>query len=69
MFVLRSAEIPGCYEIQPRVLDDARGRFVKVFHRNVFADQGLEVDFAEEYYSVLAILNRRPLRIILNLHY
>ena len=52
MFVLRSTEIPGCYEIQPRVLDDARGRFVKIFHRNFFADQGLEVDFAEEYYSV-----------------
>ena len=68
MFVLRSTEIPGCYEIQPRVLDDARGRFVKVFHRNVFDDQGLEVDFAEEYYSILAILNRRPLRIILKLN-
>lgn len=52
MFDVRSTEIPGCYEIQPRVLEDARGRFVKVFHRNAFAEHGLEVDFAEEYYSV-----------------
>lgn len=52
MFDLRSTEIPGCYEIQPRIVDDARGRFVKVFHRNAFAALGLEVDFAEEYYSV-----------------
>ena len=52
MFNLRSTAIPGCYEIQPRVLDDARGRFVKVFQRNAFAEYGLEVDFAEEYYSV-----------------
>lgn len=52
MFNLRSTAIPGCYEIQPRVLDDARGRFVKVFQRNAFAEHGLEVDFAEEYYSV-----------------
>lgn len=52
MFDVRSTEIPGCYEIQPRVVDDARGRFVKVFHRDAFAEQGLEVNFAEEYYSV-----------------
>lgn len=52
MFDVRSTEIPGCYEIQPRVIDDPRGRFVKVFHRNAFAEHGLEVDFAEEYYSV-----------------
>lgn len=52
MFNLRSTAIPGCYEIHPRVLADARGRFVKVFHRSAFAEHGLEVDFAEEYYSV-----------------
>ena len=52
MFGIHPTEIPGCYEIQPRVVDDARGRFVKVFHRHAFAELGLEVDFAEEYYSV-----------------
>lgn len=52
MFDLRPTEIPGCYEIQPRFFDDARGRFVKVFHREAFSKLGLETDFAEEYYSV-----------------
>jgi dTDP-4-dehydrorhamnose 3,5-epimerase len=51
MFALSQAAIPGCFEIAPRVLDDARGRFVKVFHRDAFAELGLSTDFAEEYYS------------------
>ena len=38
--------------MQPMVFEDARGRFVKVFHEQAFAAQGLETDFAEEYYSV-----------------
>ncbi len=52
MFHISPTAIPGCYEIQPRIFDDARGRFVKVFHRNVFAEHGLKVDFSEEYYSI-----------------
>jgi len=52
MFELIPSRIPGCYEIQPRVLDDIRGRFVKVFHANVFLELGLEASFAEDYYSV-----------------
>jgi dTDP-4-dehydrorhamnose 3,5-epimerase len=52
MFNLNSTKIPGCYEIQPRLLDDTRGRFVKIFNRTAFAELGLEVNFAEEYYSV-----------------
>jgi dTDP-4-dehydrorhamnose 3,5-epimerase len=52
MLNLRSSVISGCYEIQPLVLADVRGRFVKVFQQEVFAEHGLEVDFAEEYYSV-----------------
>lgn len=52
MFQVNPTAIPGCYEIQPRIFDDARGRFVKVFQRNAFSEHGLEVDFAEEYYSV-----------------
>lgn len=51
MFILRESGIPGCYEIQPRILDDARGRFVKVFHQDEFKRLGLETDFPEEYYS------------------
>ncbi|MDD5296583.1 MAG: dTDP-4-dehydrorhamnose 3,5-epimerase [Rhodocyclaceae bacterium] len=52
MFELRTSEIAGCFEIQPRILSDSRGRFVKVFHRDAFREFGLETDFDEEYYSV-----------------
>ncbi|RJX16993.1 MAG: dTDP-4-dehydrorhamnose 3,5-epimerase [Desulforudis sp.] len=43
--------IPGCFEIQPTVLEDQRGLFVKTFHEQIFAQYGLETHFAEEYYS------------------
>ncbi len=52
MFDLRPSKLAGCYELQPKAFDDARGRFVKVFHEQSFAAQGLETGFAEEYYSV-----------------
>lgn len=52
MFEIKPSSIKGCLELQPKVLDDARGRFVKVFHEQAFAAQGLETAFAEEYYSV-----------------
>ena len=52
MFDLRPSKLVGCYELQPKVFEDARGRFVKVFHEQAFAAQGLETGFAEEYYSV-----------------
>ena len=51
MFIVHQSEIPGCFEIQPRVMHDVRGRFVKVFHTDAFAKLGLETNFVEEYYS------------------
>ncbi|BCK88819.1 dTDP-4-dehydrorhamnose 3,5-epimerase [Sideroxyarcus emersonii] len=52
MFDVKPSKLAGCLELQPKVFDDARGRFVKVFHEQAFAAQGLETGFAEEYYSV-----------------
>jgi len=52
MFKLKPSKLTGCYELQPKVFDGARGRFVKIFHEQAFAVQGLETNFAEEYYSV-----------------
>lgn len=52
MIELKPSKISGCFELQPRVIEDARGRFVKVFHEQAFKTQGLETNFAEEYYSV-----------------
>jgi dTDP-4-dehydrorhamnose 3,5-epimerase len=51
MFQFKSSSIIGCYEIQPMIFNDDRGRFVKVFHREMFAKLGLCIDFVEEYYS------------------
>ena len=51
MFETRKSKIDGCLEILPRVFRDDRGIFVKVFHKNIFADLGLEYNFVEEYYS------------------
>ena len=51
MFELKHTDIPGCYEIQPRLFDDSRGRFVKIFHKDMFKELGLNADYAEEYYS------------------
>lgn len=44
--------IDGCFEIFPRVMEDARGRFVKTYHQDLFANHGLATNFAEQYYSV-----------------
>lgn len=52
MFKLITTAIPGCVELQPRVHEDPRGRFVKTYHNRAFASLGLETELAEEYYSV-----------------
>ena len=48
---IRQTEIPGCFEITPKVLKDERGTFVKTFHQEIFKANGLETHFTEEYYS------------------
>lgn len=47
-----SADMPGVYEIHPDHRKDSRGCFVKTFHKHLFAAHGLEVNWAEQYYSV-----------------
>lgn len=51
-FDKKPTTIAGCYEIQPRILADARGAFVKTFHAEWFAELGLATHWAEQYYSV-----------------
>lgn len=51
MFDLIATSIPGCFEIRPRIVEDKRGRFVKVFHLEAFRALGLESAFLEDYYS------------------
>ena len=52
MFEFLGTAIPDCFEIETRIFDDLRGRFVKTFHREAFGGKGLNVDWAEEYYSI-----------------
>lgn len=51
MFELYASNIPGCYEIKPKVHKDYRGRLVKIFHRVEYEKFGLATEFAEEFYS------------------
>jgi dTDP-4-dehydrorhamnose 3,5-epimerase len=54
-----STAIPGCFELQPPVLADSRGAFVKTFREDWFAELGLRTAWVEQYYSVS---KRRVLR-------
>lgn len=47
----QEATIPGLYLIEPYHYEDARGSFVKTFHADEFAEQGLEYEFRESFYS------------------
>ena len=51
--VIKTA-IPDCYELQPSVLKDSRGAFVKTYHAGSFRDVGLRTDWAEQYYTTSA---------------
>lgn len=52
MFNLVASSIPGCYEIQPRIMVDERGSFVKVYNENIFLEFNLTTSFAEEFYTI-----------------
>lgn len=52
MFELISSKIEGCFEIRPKVHNDSRGKFVKTFHYDWFAREGLNTKWYEDYYSV-----------------
>lgn len=47
----RQLQLQGCFEIQPYVFDDVRGRFVKTYHLPTFREQGVEAPEAEEYVT------------------
>ena len=50
--IIKTTCINGCFEIFPHVRKDERGLFVKTFHESMFKENGLETDWAEEYYSL-----------------
>lgn len=44
--------LDGVFEIENKVFEDFRGKFVKTFHDDTFRSNGLECDFKESFYSV-----------------
>jgi len=44
--------ISGCFELQPIIFKDDRGRLVKTFHETSFKSLDLATNFTEEYYSI-----------------
>ncbi len=49
--ILQKTEIPGCFEIVSKKMDDDRGYFIKSFQESVFKANGLCYDFNEMYYT------------------
>lgn len=47
-----NTSISGCFILQPNVLEDNRGRFVKTYHKPTYHKLGLALNYMEEYYSV-----------------
>lgn len=52
MFKIEPSKLSGCYKFSPKIINDVRGRFVKIFHEPSYAALGLETNFTEEYYSI-----------------
>ena len=51
LFEKKSMRLKECFEVQPIVRDDFRGRFIKTFHKVASENLGLPMCYAEEYYS------------------
>lgn len=49
MFELVETRIAGSYIVKPKVVTDARGRFMKFFHAPAFQLLGLPTEFAEAF--------------------
>ncbi len=47
-------ELPGLKIIRPKIFQDARGTFVKAFHRDIFHQLGLDFEPREEFFSTSA---------------
>ncbi|MEM1137627.1 MAG: dTDP-4-dehydrorhamnose 3,5-epimerase [Bacteroidota bacterium] len=45
-------KIAGCFELQPNIFQDHRGRLIKTFHYPTFEECGLALEYTEGYHSV-----------------
>ena len=55
MFDFKNTKVPGLVVIDVKVFRDNRGGFVKTFHRDQFAANGLDFVPSEEFYSSSAL--------------
>lgn len=51
---ISDTEFPEVKLISNFCSQDARGKFIKIYNEDIFAESGLRTDFAESYYSVSA---------------
>lgn len=56
-------DLEGVYIIEPKVIGDSRGQFVKTFHEQTFNAHGLRSDFRESFYST------SPKNVIRGMHF
>lgn len=45
-------ELDGVYIIENKVFEDSRGKFLKIFNKELFLENGIDIEFKESYYSV-----------------
>ncbi len=43
---------PDCFEIFPKIFQDNRGLLIKTWHKGMFVQNGVNIDFSEELYTV-----------------
>ncbi|MEX0979742.1 MAG: dTDP-4-dehydrorhamnose 3,5-epimerase family protein, partial [Gemmatimonadota bacterium] len=48
---VRETEIPGLIIVEPKVIGDARGFFMEVWHRKRYAEAGLPEEFVQDNLS------------------
>lgn len=45
-------ELEGVYIIENKIFEDERGKFFKTFNKNIFLENGIDIEFRESYYSL-----------------
>lgn len=48
---ITATELAGVFLIEPRVFEDERGYFLETYHRQRFAEAGIDVEFVQDNFS------------------
>jgi dTDP-4-dehydrorhamnose 3,5-epimerase/CDP-3, 6-dideoxy-D-glycero-D-glycero-4-hexulose-5-epimerase len=52
MMIKLTTDLPDVYVLEPKIFNDERGQFIKVFNSKTFSDESLSFIVAESYYSI-----------------